>query len=66
MSTTIHLDRALISSDNGPGGAIAVASTNKAQGVSAGDARERDDRRPSDRQKGGSMPRPLWIYFERL
>ena len=65
MSTAIHLDRALILFGDEAGGAIA-AGTNKAEAVSTGDACEHDAPQPSTRQKTSGMPRPLWIYYERL
>ena len=66
MSNAIHLDRGLILFDNGAGGAANAAVNTKAETAGAGVARECDVRQPSASQEGGTMTRPLWIYYEHL
>ena len=68
MSTAIHLDRGLILLD---GGAVTAAVdnkavNNKAKDADPGDARQCNARQPSAHQESRRMPRPLWVYYERL
>ena len=66
MSTAIHQARGLIQFDDEVGRAATAAVVNEAEPANAGDVRRRQVRPRSTRQVGGSMPRPLWIYYERL